>query len=217
VSGGMFGLGDTCRRITTSPMMHQPAYQMKAPYSLNALYRGGQEMATTKFKNQFMAVTIPIPGGEGDVSCVNIFAEATWVGTHQCRGCKAACSRRHTPAIHVSHVLSELEHESSESLTNGTGPSPGLYAMPNRYMLAIVSPIRRLLVWLESVTPKAMEIKAWQTAMNGKVAKSRLRRPNVSIVQNAGNAKTKLMTPKPRDASKAGVGWDPARRRIIVL
>ena len=85
-------------------------------------------------------------------------------------------------------------------------------------MLAIVSPIRRSLVcWLESVTPKAMEIKAWQTAMNGKVAKSRLRLPNVSIVQKAGNAKTKLMTPKPRDADSAGVGWKPARRRMIVL
>jgi hypothetical protein len=89
--------------------------------------------------------------------------------------------------------------------------------MPNKYMLAMVSPIRRLLVWLESVTPKAMEINAWQTAMNGKVARSKLRRPNVSIVQNAGNAKTKFMTPKPREASRAGVGWDHARRRMIVL
>ena len=89
--------------------------------------------------------------------------------------------------------------------------------MPNRYMLAIVSPIRRLLVWSESVTPKAIEINAWQTAMNGNVANSRLRLPNVSIVQKAGNAKTKLITPKPRDASSAGVGWEPARRRIIVL
>jgi hypothetical protein len=44
------------------------------------------------------------------------------------------------------------------------------------------------------------------TAMNGKVARSKLRLPKVSIVQNAGNAKTKLMTPKPRDASNAGVG-----------
>jgi hypothetical protein len=101
--------------------------------------------------------------------------------------------------------------------TNGTGPSPGLYAMPNKYMLAIVSPIRRLLVWSESVTPKAMAINAWQTAMNGKVAKSKLRLPKVSIVQNAGNAKTKLMTPKPRDASNARVGWNPARKRIMVL
>ena len=42
--------------------MHQPAYQMKAPYSWNALYRGGQEMATTKLRNQLIAVTIPIPG-----------------------------------------------------------------------------------------------------------------------------------------------------------
>jgi hypothetical protein len=53
--------------------------------------------------------------------------------------------------------------------------------------------------------------------MNGKVAKSKLRLPKVSIVQNAGNAKTKLMTPKPRDASNARVGWNPARKRIMVL
>lgn len=84
-------------------------------------------------------------------------------------------------------------------------------------MLAIVSPIRMSLFCWESVTPKAMEINAWQTAMNGKVARSRLRLPNVSIVQNAGNAKTKLMTPKPREPSKARVGSDPARRSMIVL
>jgi hypothetical protein len=117
-------------------------------------------------------------------------------------------------------MLADSENRSANwvgSPTNGTGPSPGLYAMPNKYMLAMVSPIRRLLVWLESVTPKAMEINAWQTAMNGKVARSKLRRPNVSIVQNAGNAKTKFMTPKPREASRAGVGWNPARRRMIVL
>jgi hypothetical protein len=84
-------------------------------------------------------------------------------------------------------------------------------------MLATVSPTRRSLFLSESVTPKAMEINAWQTAMNGKVAKSKLRLPNVSIVQNAGNAKTKLMTPKPRDASSARVGPDPALKRIIVL
>lgn len=89
--------------------------------------------------------------------------------------------------------------------------------MPKRYMLAIVSPIRRWLVLSDSVTPKAMAISAWQTAMNGKVARSRLRLPNVSIVQNAGNAKTKLMTPKPREASNARVGVDPACKSMIVL
>jgi hypothetical protein len=102
VSGGMSGLGDTCRRITISPMMHQPAYQMKAPYSWNALYRGGQEMATTKFKNQFMAVTIPIPEGEGDVSCVNIFAEAVWVGKRT----NVAVVKRHAlGGIHLRSML----------------------------------------------------------------------------------------------------------------
>jgi hypothetical protein len=132
----------------------------------------------------------------------------------------AVVQRHALGGIHLQSMLADSQNRSarcSEVPTNGTGPSPGLYAIPNRYMLAMVSPIRRLLVWLESVTPKAMEINAWQTAMNGKVAKSRLRLPNVSIVQNAGNAKTKLMTPKPRDASRAGVGWDPARKRMIVL
>jgi hypothetical protein len=47
--------------------------------------------------------------------------------------------------LHVSR-LSESGRELFGSPTNGTGPSPGLYAMPNRYMLAMVSPIRRLLV-----------------------------------------------------------------------
>jgi hypothetical protein len=138
------------------------------------------------------------------------------VETYRCRGCTAACSRRRTPALHVSR-LSEPERELFRSPTNGTGPSPGLYAMPNRYMLAIVSPVRSLLVGLESVTPKATEINAWHTAMNGKVARSRLRRPKVSIVQKAGNAKTKLMTPKPREASSAAFGWDPACKSMIVL
>lgn len=39
-------------------------------------------------------------------------------------------------------------------------------------------------------------------AMLGNVNSNRLRRPNVSMVQMAGNAKTKLTRPKPKEASR---------------
>ena len=39
-------------------------------------------------------------------------------------------------------------------------------------------------------------------AMLGNVARSRFRRPNVSIVQIAGNANRKLISPKPQDARR---------------
>ena len=44
---------------------------------------------------------------------------------------------------------------------------------------------------------KAMHIKSWKRAMNGNVERSKLRLPNESMVQTAGNAKKKLMIPKP--------------------
>lgn len=51
----------THRRMANSPTTHHAAYQVKAPYSLNALENGGQVMATKKLKNQLIAVTTPMP------------------------------------------------------------------------------------------------------------------------------------------------------------
>ena len=89
--------------------------------------------------------------------------------------------------------------------------------MPNRYKLAIVSPILRELCSLPFVTPKAMAMSPWQRAMNGKVDNRRLLLPKVSMVQKAGSANTKLITPKPREARRAGVACKPARRRMVLL
>ena len=53
--------------------------------------------------------------------------------------------------------------------------------------------------------------------MLGKVKRSKARRPNVSIVQTAGQAKMKLMSPKPHDAKRALVGLAPALEKIVEL
>jgi hypothetical protein len=52
--------------------------------------------------------------------------------------------------------------------------------------------------------------------MLGKVKSSRVRRPNVSIVQTAGQANKKLMAPKPKDASRAPILLAPAEAKILL-
>ena len=51
--------------------------------------------------------------------------------------------------------------------------------------------------------------------MLGNVNKSRPRRPNVSMVQTAGHAKTKFIRPKPHVASRAVVTDAPALANIV--
>ena len=52
-------------------------------------------------------------------------------------------------------------------------------------------------------------------AMLGKVKSRRPRRPNVSMVQTAGQAKMKLIRPNPHEPSRALVGDAPARTRMV--
>lgn len=53
-------------------------------------------------------------------------------------------------------------------------------------------------------------------AICGKVKRSKLRRPNVSMVQIAGQAKTKLTRPKPKEAIKASRSEAPACLKIVL-
>lgn len=54
--------------------------------------------------------------------------------------------------------------------------------------------------------PKAMAIKAREAAISGNVPKSKGRLPITSMVQKAGNAKTKFRTPKPKEPARAAIG-----------
>jgi hypothetical protein len=51
----------------------------------------------------------------------------------------------------------------------------------------------------------------------GNVNSKSVRRPNVSIVQMAGHANTKLTRPKPQDTSNALVTLAPAFWKIVAL
>ena len=51
--------------------------------------------------------------------------------------------------------------------------------------------------------------------MFGKVKRSRPRRPNVSIVKTAGQAKAQLVRPNPKETSKAFLGLKPAFTKIV--
>ena len=63
--------------------------------------------------------------------------------------------------------------------TNGTGPSPGLYAMLNKYMPAMISLV---LVKSDSVSMNEIALSNWNNARSGNVTSSRFLRPNVSMV-----------------------------------
>ena len=52
-------------------------------------------------------------------------------------------------------------------------------------------------------------------AMFGKVNKSKKRRPKVSMVQIAGHAKMKLMSPNPKDARRHWRGEKPPCSKIV--
>jgi hypothetical protein len=51
--------------------------------------------------------------------------------------------------------------------------------------------------------------------MFGNVNRSKVRRPNVSIVQMAGKAKMKLTMPKPKDARRAPTLLAPDWTKIV--
>lgn len=53
-------------------------------------------------------------------------------------------------------------------------------------------------------------------AMLGKVNSNRARRPNVSIVHNAGKAKRKLISPKPKEAQRACMAVNPEFLKMVV-
>lgn len=52
--------------------------------------------------------------------------------------------------------------------------------------------------------------------LTGKVVRRRFLLPKLSMVQNAGRAKRKLMTPKPREAHSADISLKLAARKISV-
>ncbi len=58
-------------------------------------------------------------------------------------------------------------------------------------------------------TYKAKPVISSITAMRGNDTRRRLRRPNVSMVQIAGPANTKLTAPKPKEARRAAVWLKP--------
>lgn len=67
------------------------------------------------------------------------------------------------------------------------------------------------------VAAKAIAIKSWKMAMNGKVTSSKLLRPKESISHIAGSAKRKLMMPKPIEAIRALPILNPALSKTDVL
>jgi len=50
--------------------------------------------------------------------------------------------------------------------------------------------------------------------MSGKVVSKRFLRPKLSMVKNAGRAKSQFMTPNPREADRALIGENFASRKI---
>ena len=62
---------------------------------------------------------------------------------------------------------------------------------------------------------KAKPAASRHHAMFGKVNNIRLRRPNVSMLQIAGNAKTKQTSPYPNDARSACVVLYPASEKTV--
>lgn len=54
-----------------------------------------------------------------------------------------------------------------------------------------------------------------QRPISGNVVRSRLRRPKVSIVYMAGMAKSQLVTPVPKDTSRAWLRENPASSKMV--
>ena len=106
---------------------------------------------------------------------------------YQGRGCTEACSPQSRPV--TRQKVGPLEE--TRGPTNGTGPSPGLYATAKRYSPAM---IKRVLPTLN-----AMALSSWNRARKGNVTSSKFLRPNLSIVKKAGIAKAKLIMPTPID------------------
>ena len=65
-------------------------------------------------------------------------------------------------------------------------------------------------------TQNEKPVKSRKSAMSGKVLRSRLRRPKVSIVYIAGMAKRKFMTPKPREAARADWSEKPEEEKMLL-
>lgn len=66
-------------------------------------------------------------------------------------------------------------------------------------------------------TYKAKPVRSNIAAMSGKEISNRFLLPNVSIVQTAGAAKTKLTAPKPKDARSAAVWLNPPMTKMFEL
>ena len=60
-------------------------------------------------------------------------------------------------------------------------------------------------------------VQKFVSARNGKVNKSRFRRPNVSMVRKAGSAKTLFNIPVPIDARRAEDSLYPESVNMVVL
>jgi hypothetical protein len=74
-------------------------------------------------------------------------------------------------------------------------------ATTNRSTYKAMRPVRKTLFssGRKNIIPAAKRVQA----MLGKVASSKDRRPNVSMVKMAGKAKTKLTAPNPSEAKRA--------------
>ena len=68
-----------------------------------------------------------------------------------------------------------------------------------------------------NMTHKEKPVRSSIAAMSGKETSNRFLLPNVSIVQTAGAAKTKLTAPKPKDARSAAVWLNPPMTKIFEL
>ena len=67
------------------------------------------------------------------------------------------------------------------------------------------------------MTNKEKPVRSSIAAMSGKETSSRFLLPNVSIVQIAGAANTKLTAPKPKDARSAAVWLKPPMTKMFEL
>jgi|SRR5712664_3635584 hypothetical protein len=86
-----------------------------------------------------------------------------------------------------------------------------LQTIPKRYRPRATQAIRAS---EELGIQKLNPVKNKHRDMRGKVVRSRLRRPKVSMVYTAGMAKRKLITPQPREAPRALISERFASRNI---
>jgi hypothetical protein len=173
-----------------NPTIFQAAYHPKAPCVVNAFSIANQVIARMKLNPQVVAVAKLMP-----------------------------MSRMYSGYASAEYV-------------NGTGPSPGEYTIAKRYIPSATHAIRAVDVSgiqnekpvnsnardirgnVMSLPPPSVSGITIPCSSKG-AAHKRFLRPKVSMVYTAGNAKRKLMIPKPSEAKSESRSLKPAPRKML--